>query len=240
MRSAPNHARGFTIMEMAVVLAIVTLVLGSLLVPLTMQTEQRQYAQVEKTFDDVMDALMGYAAINGYLPCPDTDNDGVENRTGGVCTTIVSNFSYGTIPYSDIGLQSARWDPWGNRYRYQIFAAFASSSSPFTFSSIPSTATGIRVCATASTCTSNYYTRQGIVMLVSHGKNGYGATNANSNTTLTAPTSADELANTNNDRDFVWRPRTDVGTTAGEFDDALRWLNPWPVYNRMIQAGKLP
>lgn len=225
-------------MEMAVVLAIVTLVLGSLLVPLTMQTEQRQYSQVEKTFDEVMDALMGYALINGYLPCPDTNNDGVENRTGGVCTTITGVFAAGTIPYSDLGLQNARWDPWGNRYRYQVYASFASSAAPFTLAT--ATTNGVRVCATASTCATSFYTQAGIVMLVSHGKNGLGGTNATNNTAMAAATSADEVENTDGDRDFVWRPRTEVGTTAGEFDDALRWMNAFPLFNRMVQAGKLP
>ena len=229
---------GFSLIELAVVLAVITLVLGSLIVPITMQAEQRQYSQTDSAMDDVMEALLGYAILNGYLPCPDTDNDGIQNRTGGVCSTIVGNFASGNLPYSDLGLQTARWDSWGNRYRYQVYASFASSAVPFTLST--TTLSAIRVCATAATCATNYYTTAGIAMVLSHGKNGYGATNATNNTALGAPTSADELENTNNNRDFVWRPRTDVGATAGEFDDTMKWMNTYPLINRMVQAGKLP
>lgn len=73
-------SRGFTLIEVAVVLFIVTILLGSILIPLATQVEQRQISDTQKTLEEIREALIGFAVVNGYLPCPDTDNDGTENR----------------------------------------------------------------------------------------------------------------------------------------------------------------
>ena len=75
--------RGFTLVEIAVALFIVTLVLGSILVPLTSQVEQRQISDTRKTLEEIKEALMGFAVANGYLPCPAISaTNGLEDRTG--------------------------------------------------------------------------------------------------------------------------------------------------------------
>src|SRR5258707_15770270 len=112
--------RGFTLIELAVALFIITLLLGSLLVPLSTQVEQKQISDTQKTLDEIKDALQGFAVANGYLPCPDTDNDGAENVTvaTGKCTGAVANIAVGNLPWQTLGVASA--DVWGNRFRYVI------------------------------------------------------------------------------------------------------------------------
>ena len=63
-----RHMRGFTLIEMAVALFIITLVLGSILVPLNTQVEQRKTTDTQRILAHAMEALAGFAAVNGRLP----------------------------------------------------------------------------------------------------------------------------------------------------------------------------
>lgn len=217
--SAPTFLeRGFTLTEMAVVLVIVALLIGGMVLPMSAQQDIRNTSETQKTIADVTEALYGYAASHTasdgkpYLPCPDTDNDGIENRTTspGPCTN-----QDGTLPWSTLGL--GRQDAWGNTPRYAVAATFSNSATGFTLLA----AGDRRVCGEAA-CTSVLASTVPAV-IISRGKNG-GAT----------PTDTDELENTDGDADFVQR------TPTSSFDDIVTWLPPSILINRMISAGKLP
>jgi len=124
---------GFTLVEIAIAIFIITILLGSILVPLTTQVEQRQVSETQKILEDIKEALIGHSVAKGYLPCPDrtsggagtandTANDGVEDfNTGtGVCFSTTAT---GNVPWVTLGLGAS--DPWGNRFRYRIHSSFA-------------------------------------------------------------------------------------------------------------------
>jgi prepilin-type N-terminal cleavage/methylation domain-containing protein len=225
---------GFTLVELAIVLIIVSLLSGGLMLSLSSQMDQHARAETEQKLQEIREALIGYAAshiatINGkpYLPCPDTDGDGFENR---IVATSTCNSPEGTLPWNDLGVASL--DAWGNRFRYRVEPAFSRNDIGFV---LTSTAT-LHICD-QSACISTLTTNAPAVV-ISHGKNGFGATNAN-NTANPAPTSADELENTNaTNGNFVSHPPTPPG--ANEFDDLVIWLSPNILYNRLITAGRLP
>lgn len=226
---APSFARGFTLTEMAVVLVIVTLLIGGMILPMSAQRDMRATVETQKMLADVSEALYGFAAShtapNGkpYLPCPDTDNDGTENRSAspGPCTS-----SEGRIPWTDLGLGQA--DAWNNRLRYRVTAAFSDSATGFQLSGSNGT---LRIC-TDNTCGASLATNIPAVIL-SNGKNGAGAFNMAGGTNP-APASADEQENTDADDDFVSK------VAAADFDDSVAWISPNILFNRMISAGRLP
>src|SRR5689334_24021233 len=78
-RITAQRDHGFTLIEVAVVVFIITLLLGSLLVPLTTQVDQRKIADTRKVMSDAHEALIGFALSNGRLACPDNDGDGLED-----------------------------------------------------------------------------------------------------------------------------------------------------------------
>src|SRR3954452_9115840 len=43
-----NHTKGFTLVELAVVVAVIALLVGSMLIPLATQVEQRNISQTQK------------------------------------------------------------------------------------------------------------------------------------------------------------------------------------------------
>lgn len=242
MNTNPRHLRGFTLVELAISIFIIALLLGSILVPLTTQVEQRQTSETQKTLEEIRDALLGFAATNGYLPCPDlqvggTANDGNEDVTAaGVCTTITggapNELAAGNVPWVTLGLGNQ--DVWGNRFRYTVLAAYAQRTPAGTFGL--GTLGGLRVCTVAA-CTTTL-TTTAVAVIISNGKNGLSAISALTNAATAASTSADELENADNDRDAVSRTHSNVAAT--EFDDIVIWLPKFTLNNRMIGAGRLP
>jgi len=211
--------RGFTLVELAIVMFIVALLLGGMLLPLSAQQDIRSQGETQKQLADISEALLGFAASHTagdgkpYLPCPDTTGDGVEDRTGNVCTN-----QDGNLPWSNLGI--GRQDAWNNAFHYQVTAAFSNSATGFVLTS----SGDMRVCDTA-TCTGSILATNVPVIILSRGKNG-----------AATPTDADELENLDADTDFVQH------STAGNggFDDIVTWLSPNIIVNRMISAGRLP
>lgn len=242
-------AAGFSLIEMAFVLVIVTLLLGGLLVPFTTQVEQRRIAETQKILEEAKEALIGYALTNGYLPCPDTTssssstaNDGIEDVNGTMqCAAYVGNYPWATL---GVGVS----DAWGNHLRYQVENTFSVHiATNLTLAS----AGNLQICSDAK-CNS-YVAKNIPAVILSFGKNGYSAINANRAPgdvrTIPCPSggcSADEAINIHDPLipglalKFVSRIATPAGTTAGEFDDIVTWISPNVLFNRMVAAGKLP
>lgn len=252
-------SRGFTLVEMAVVVVIMALILGSILVPLSTQVEQRQVIDTQRQLEEIKEALIGYALARTppHLPCPDRSsflgppgaNDGIEDRAGGDCATLEGN-----LPWATLGIGSV--DPWGNRYRYRVTADFARSTAGTTFTL--ASLGDIQICNTVSaptTCAGSGLTvvppsdNSPVAVILSHGPNGWGGIRAATSVANTKPAGLstlgnDESANADGTNStFVSRTRAaDIGgvSPSPEFDDIVVWLSPHTLKHRLVAAGKLP
>ena len=63
-------ARGFSLVEMAIVLTILGIVIGALLLPVKAQREQLFQSQTNNLLEISKKSLLGYAQSQGRLPCP--------------------------------------------------------------------------------------------------------------------------------------------------------------------------
>lgn len=210
-----TFSRGFTLTEIAIVLFIVALLLGSLMVPIAAQMEARDNADALTTMSEIREALIGYAASRAgkpFLPCPDTDGDGIEEARNGLgnCPNAEGN-----VPWSTLGL--GRSDPWNRPYGYRVTPAF-SNSSGFQLTSVGT----LRLC-TDSTCAAVPPTvATGVpAVILTKGKNGAGG-------------GANEGENSDADNDFVSKEPDPA------YDDIVIWLSPNVLFNRMVAAGRLP
>lgn len=236
-----GHQKGFTLVEMAMVLMIVALLLGGLLPTITSQVEQRHENDTRKQLDEIQQALIGYAIIYGRLPCPaSSSSNGVQVPSGGgTCTNAHTNNSY--VPAVTLGLSGTDStglieDAWGNPIRYAVTnggsGAFTTSISGIGISSIGTTSNLI-VCSAASTSGSSCSTgvtliTNAVAIIYSTGKNG-----------ASGGSTGDEAENPNAnsaDTDRVYVSHTPSGT----FDDMVIWLSPNVLVNRMVSAGVLP
>jgi prepilin-type N-terminal cleavage/methylation domain-containing protein len=230
-RKTSYQWQGFTLVEVAIVLIIVGLMMSAFLMPLAAQLEQRQRVQTQVTIAQVKEALIGFALVNGYLPCPDTQNvpTGIEGgRTANICTV-----SDGVLPWQVLGVEGK--DDWGRYIRYCVTPAFTNNNnlSHFNLATVGSN----RVNSDIGTLTTT-----AVAVIVSHGPNGYGALTTVQNSPgnqMPAATSADETENTDGDGVFVSHVPTPQGST-NEFDDEVSWISSNILFNRMVTAGKLP
>ena len=209
-----NSYLGFTLVEMAVVLVIVGLLLAGLLIPLSAQIDQRNYSDAQKALNDIKDALFGYAMsrpAGNYLPCPDINGDGIEDRLGTGCNNVDGN-----VPWATLGTPAT--DSWGNRYQYRVTSTFADSGTGFNLLSLGNItildASGGNTVAAAVPA-----------VVISKGVNNAGA-------------GLDEQENSDLDATFVSHTRS--GASANEFDDLVVWISPAILFSRMVSAGKLP
>lgn len=251
-------SRGFTLVEMAMVLLIIGLLLGGLIPTLSSQMEAQRVGETRKQLEEIQQALIGFAVSNGRLPCPaTTTSNGQEsfatsptagNATNGIC----SDFYNGFIPAATLGIgpvneQGYMLDGWNNPIRYAVVDYKPTGVTNTTFTSTngmqnttmdkiadPGTEL-LYICASAtgisSDCgsTANKLTDKIPALVFSTGKNGgYGGTGL------------DEAANLNGNRVFVSHTPTPGTAANGEFDDLMLWVSPNILFNRMVAAGKLP
>lgn len=212
---------GFTLVEMAIVLVIVGLLIAGLLTPLGVQRDIRDYSETRAELAEIREALIGFAlshqAVDGnpYLPCPDTDGDGSENRTGTACTSATGA---GDLPWNTLGL--GRTDSWNNAYLYRVASAYSNSNTGFTL-----TPAGDNIIVNTIAAGGTNIATGIPAVIVSKGKNGTGTAN-------------DEAENSDGDITFVRKEQIDVAANA--FDDVVVWVPSTILVNRMVSAGLLP
>lgn len=256
MSRAPSLERrrgGFTLVEVMVVLVVIAVLASGLVLPLAAQLQSRRYEEARRAMDEARDALLGFAAAHGRLPCPAVEaGRGQEafSAGGSAITGACADFQGGLLPAAALGVAGldaggfAR-DPWGRRLRYAVSPATANGVAhaltranglqAATLAGIGSTSHFLYVCASgagavAGGCgpAANQLTRKAAFVLLSLGPNGG----------ETAPAASDEARNTDGDASFVSR---EASTAAGrEFDDVLHWTSVHLVVNRLLAAGRLP
>ncbi len=205
-----NSQRGFSLLEMAIVLVVVGLLLGGSLIPLSMQMEKKDRDTTKRQLDDIREALIGFALVNRQLPCPDIDNDGVMDGA-----TTCSNVE-GGLPWVNLGL--GKQDAWGQPFTYSVTSDFANAAAFFSLS----TAGDIAVYDESGGAVAEFIP----AIVISHGKN------------WATTSSTDEAENTDGDSTFIDRAYS--VNAVSTFDDLMIWVPPNVLKSKMVSAALLP
>lgn len=255
---------GFTLAELAIVLLVVSILLGGVLMPLSVQVDLRKIGDARKSLDEIREAMIGFALANGRLPCPadptiadGTANAGVERAA---CTAGTS--MYGAVPWVTLNVPES--DPWGRRFNYRVTTLFADSIAAATYGCVPPanpTQSSFALCSSGdmkiqsrNPATKTAYDLTNVALpavFYSAGKNGYGAYTQYGSLYSAPPASnADETSNaTAATVIYFSREKTETSSscsdTSGttpmcEFDDIVGWIPLTTLVNRMVVAGKLP
>jgi prepilin-type N-terminal cleavage/methylation domain-containing protein len=242
--------RGFTLIEMAVVLMIVGLLLGGMLVPLTAQMDQRNISDTQKSLSDIKEAIIGYTLANGRLPCPatatiptTTSGAGIEKTSGSGSSLVCSNAS-GVVPWSTLGVNET--DAWGHRFTYRVMSDFADGIGSSSYGGCPGGTVALQ--ATFALCSLGNLSVMSAksggttiasnipAVIISHGKNGAGAYTPLGGSPLPVGSNDDEKENSDGSGNTKYVSHTIDAT----FDDLVDWISPNILMNRMVAAGKLP
>jgi prepilin-type N-terminal cleavage/methylation domain-containing protein len=244
---------GFSLVELAVVLALVGLLMSGLMYTLQAQSLQRSRDETTRRLEEAKALLVAFAMVNGRLPCPAVagSNGNEAPAGGGTCTSNFGGFLPATaIGFQPVDAQGFAYDSWGNRIRYavanNVFSQAGASpvcrpggAAPtlphFTHKAnlkangIDCAPNDLVICSVAPAgpnCgAGNAVTNQRVAAAVvySIGKNGPLAT-----------TDVDELENTDGDAVFVDKP------LGAMYDDMVLWIPVGALYGRMVAAGSLP
>ena len=87
-----------TLIELAVVLAVVGLMAGAIVPLARSYFQDRIRNQISTRLDEDRNALLSFWDTRQVLPCPDTTGDGQADCSGS------GNVLYGTLPFADLGV----------------------------------------------------------------------------------------------------------------------------------------
>lgn len=217
-----KYQQGFSLIEIAMVLVIIGLLLGGLMTPLATQFENSRRKDTQRSLETISEALYGFALTTGRLPCPDTDNDGLENQLAGNCAAM-----FGTLPW--VTLNTGNSDAWGRAFMYRVTASYADTTDG-TGCGVVSPGVSISLCSSGDIQVLDAAAGAVIAsslpaIVLSRANNG-------------AAIGADENENSDNDSVFV---ANEYSTLAGNpFDDMVEWVVPALLNNRLVKAGRLP
>ncbi|MGH8584392.1 MAG: type II secretion system protein [Gammaproteobacteria bacterium] len=225
----PGREAGFTLIELAIAIVVIGLLLAGLLGPMSVRVEQQERAKTQALLDEIKEALLGYAAINGFLPCPTIQGDPANGGYGVAapppCPVGVTD---GILPWKTLGVsptdawgrpRTAPGDPWRGYWRYRVDGAFV---GPALITMTTTTVDLLEV------------------------EDGAG----NKLTIPTEPPIAIVFSAGGQDRDNVggdpdgdnttYDGTYEAGSYSPTFDDMTTWLSRPLLFNRMLMAGKLP
>jgi prepilin-type N-terminal cleavage/methylation domain-containing protein len=273
-RRAPmDRHKGFSLVELAVVMMIVALLLAAALIPFSTQIDLRNQADTQRTLDSVRESVIAFAIANGRLPCPangtlaaGSANAGKEQFAANQCSV-----TFGVVPWATLGAPEV--DAWGRRFSYYVVPEFADANSQNTWNAVgqnpacnpnppvplPNPPASFALCTlgtlTVNTRDETTHVATAIgsslpAVIISHGKNGYGAYQSSGLLVSGVTAGSDEAANAIHAVSATFYSRSPTraaspctDTAAGnfcEFDDLVAMITPNVLIARMVSAGRLP
>ena len=252
----PRARRAFTLLEVLVAMVILAILASGLAIPLAAQVELRWQEATRRQLDEAKEALLGFAAAHGRLPCPASEaSRGLESFAAGgdSANGLCSNFYDGYLPAAALGLapldgEGFLRDAWGaarNRVRYAVAGIAvngaanaltrANGMQAATLAGLGAASHFLLICASgagvsASSCgpAANQLTRKAAFILLSLGADA----------AATPPAGGDAARNLDGDAVFVFREATNA--PQNPFDDIVLWVPVHLVASRLIAAGRLP
>lgn len=229
---------GFSLIELAIVLFILSLLLGSLLPPLSAQIEQKRREETQAQLEDIKEVLFGFALKQSRLPCPDcSDNtsagcsalsaseigDGKEDIISG---DDCANES-GNLPWASLGVRES--DAWGQHFIYRVTNNFADSDDE-TSCTYNTLNVSFSLCSDGDILINdengNTVAQYVPALVFSRGQN-YADTG-----------STFEQENTDEDNTFIYMDYSNDNTNG--YDDLMIWISPYLLRTKMLNAGILP
>ncbi len=236
-----NTTNGFTLIELAIALFIITVLLAGVLSSVSKQVEIRRVAETKKQLEEIREAILGFALQNKRLPRPAASiTDGNEKAVCSLDTDCI-----GFIPWATLGV--ARVDPFDKMVKYAVSKDLAANGYKFNAAN----ANGSITIYDGSQAARRPVASAVALALISHGPRSFGTSidgvalpnlgsgnldeQAN-NTNNSGPVSVSFVSRTSSPADYK-----DVGgAVTGEFDDIVVWLPSTTIVARLTQAGLIP
>jgi prepilin-type N-terminal cleavage/methylation domain-containing protein len=237
-----KHSLGFTLLELSLVLAVLSLMLGTGLSYFADKGEETSIESTQTRLDVIEDAILRYYAINGYLPCPAPSNASPNSSSFGRSSDACAGSSapsgtahagtgddvvrMGVVPVRALALPDKYlYDAWGSQITYAVVKKLAEDSSSYDGFTTTLTNGVINITDKSGNQLTPANTDSIVAYnLISHGKDRAGAYSktgaqfaaCNSSTPL-------DEENCNGDATFIDDAINDSVTAANYYYDESRW-----------------
>lgn len=233
--SKPYNSDGFTLIEVAIVLAVIGLLLAGGVNLLSGSADTAKYKHTQYDIQEIKESLITYYTQLKRLPCPDVDGDGIENPPipTGTCTNV-----RGFLPHVTLGIGGSG-DAWGERIKYIVSPVFVTEATT-TFCGSYARVVANQIIVQDLQATPATLGEWGAFALLSTGKNGrqtnFGMTGAFTNDGGCAGLSVREQENCDTDSTLRFgNPMTDGMTVV--FDDMVIWVGDMQLISQLRRAG---
>ncbi len=265
MNTRDKSRRGFTLVELAIVLLVLGILARSALQPLTVGIDHRNYRTANAQLEEVRQQVIGHVVARGVLPCPLQASDNLMQSHVGPApsgllnsTQELSNYrvdvmpqqsrdcheSHGLVPAAILGLlgaidvNGALLDPWGYPYQFAVSLDDNAEHGNRDVSDWMQVGEAARVGLPELAASISICTRSV--------QGSCPARNVRANQIAFVVWSqgkdrsdrGDQKENQDGDSVFVLRERSEVNDNA--FDDQLSWGSAADVMYWMLRAGWLP
>ncbi len=247
-----RNQRGFTLVEMAIVILIASIMVTGAISVATTQIEKSRYQSTQQKQAALKKSIMLFLTRNSRMPCPavatlaqGAAGYGVEAATPGTCLATtqfiagVNRNARGIIPWVSLGVdEEMTLDGFGRRFTYQVLL----SQTAVNAVSGAGLVGNISILDDALGAPINPLD-PAVAVIISHGNDGYGAylpqTGTRMGLGLAAYTNTRE--NTDNDLNFVIKEYSDdpVNNPALLYDDVVLWLKPNEMNADFVELGVL-
>ncbi|MBL8642502.1 MAG: prepilin-type N-terminal cleavage/methylation domain-containing protein [Rhodospirillaceae bacterium] len=227
--------RGFTLIEIAIVLVVIGLIVSGGLLAVSPVLQSAKITETRQKMATIESALLGYVIANGCLPCPAARNiggtitgianDGSDYTTAcgsdGTCLGATNNAS-GLVPWVTLGIsENDATDGWGRLFSYGADSTLTNSSTDVqrTSGTFPTFTSNIQMNSTGGTNLG--YTAIAYV-IVSHGLDGsFGETFQAQALADKYGSAANSGQNENGDSDLTFVTGNTIGSNNSSYYDDL-------------------
>ncbi len=247
MTAPLERKRGFTLIEIAIVLVVIGLLLSGGLLAVAPVLQSSRVTETNSKLDLIEDALLLYALRNSCLPCPATGNLASTNANAGLAvddtqgayqvacaTDACTNLAQGVVPWRNLGLSEAdATDGFGYRISYAVTSNLAQAPNMERVGTVYPQGTLVVNNRQAVDLTA---VEQAAYVLLSHGPDGSLGFATTSGVQKIDPNgSANQLDNSNG-TPFVQDELFGI-TGANYFDDIVRWRTG-PIIVQLCGVGR--
>jgi len=246
MTKQHNKQRAFTLAEMAIVVVLTGILLTLGLKITASSLANSAYTTTTANQAQIKAALINFLRTNRRLPCPDTA--AVPSGTEAATCNASAAASYGVVPWTTLLLpRDAAQDGWGNFFTYKVANGVApvvknwtvntAVATTFDINQLPHPSIGITINQGDGVGAPTLLTQNAVVVILSAGKNGYGAKTLQGQSNAAPPViNKDEIINaTNTATTFILRPYTENPLALnGPFDDKILYLLPQDLLQPLV------
>lgn len=216
----PHHNRGFTLIELALVLTLVGLVLGIFLQAYKIYQQERKATYDRVAQEKITRSMAAYLQVNGHLPCP-AASDGIYSDSdfgrAQECKDSPQPVITGAVPVVDLNLPFEMMaDAYGNKMTYAVTRDRADADS------YPAATDAVTIEDDEGS------TKKVPFVIVSHGVDGKGAYPLNARApSIPCGTTARDTKNCDDDTGYIFADNKFSNTLSinspNRYDDSITY-----------------